>query len=197
MYVEREGVAVNSKDIFNGRIPKERRGLGTRVIAAVLGRTAEHSRPTDTLLELASVDMWVDFCEDRLEYRRRLGSKHGVIPYGHVRAVTLQQQSPASISVGETTFETSHAYTKKMILNIDTRRGPLVFDFRSEPIELVQQALDIVKRRPAHADRSDVPTAHEAPASRVDQLAKLVELRDAGVLTADQFEREKTRLLDE
>jgi len=187
---------VNSKDIFNGRIPKERRGLGTRLIAGVLGRTAQHSRPTDTLLELSSVDMWVDFCEDRLEYRRRLGAKHGVIPYGHVRAVTLQQQSPAAISVGETTFETSRAYTKKMILNIDTRRSPLVFDFRSEPIELVQQALDIVQRRPA-PDRTDVPTAHEAPPSRVDQLAKLVELRDAGVLTADQFEREKTRLLDE
>src|SRR5271170_4838341 len=112
MYVEREGGAVNSKDIFNGRIPKERRGLGTRLIAGVLGRTAQHSRPTDTLLELSSVDMWVDFCEDRLEYRRRLGAKHGVIPYGHVRAVTLQQQSPAAISVGETTFETSRTYTK-------------------------------------------------------------------------------------
>ncbi len=189
---------MNSKDIFNGRVPKERRGLGTRLIAGVLGRTAQRSRPTDTLLELSSVDMWVDFCEDRLEYRRRLGAKHGVIPYGHVRAVTLQQQSPASLSVGETTFETSHAYTKKMILNVDTRRSPLVFDFRGEPIELVQQALDIVKRRPARApDGTDVPTAHEARESRVDQLAKLVELRDAGVLTVDQFEREKTRLLDD
>jgi hypothetical protein len=191
---------VNSKDIFNGRAPKERRGIGTRLIAAVAGRTAKHSRPADALLELSSIDMWVDFCEDRLEYRRRLGSKHGVIPYAHVRSVTLQQHSPTMVSVGDTTFGASRTYSKKMVLNLDTRRAPLVFDFRGEPIDLVQQALDIVNRRLTHVspDRTDVPSfTDELPGSRVDQLAKLVEMKNAGNLTPEEFEREKARLLDE
>jgi hypothetical protein len=191
---------VNRKDIFDGRSPKERRGLGTRLVSAILGRTAKHSRPADALLELSSIDMWVDFCEDRLEYRRRLGSKHGVIPYAHVRTVTLQQRSPTTISVGDTTFGASREFSKKMVFQLHSRRSPLIFDFRSEPIDLVQQALDVVNRRLAHVtpDRIDVPSFADAlPENRVDQLAKLVALKDAGNLTAEEFEREKARILDE
>jgi len=191
---------VNSKDIFDGRSPKERRGLGTRLIAAVLGRTAKHGRPADALLELSSIDMWVDFCDDRLEYRRRLGSKHAVVPYAHVRAVTLQQRSPTTVSLGDTTFGASRVFSKKMVLQLDTRRSPLIFDFRSEPLDLVQQALDIVNRRRAHVtpDRNDTPSVGDRPpGGRVDQLAKLAALKDAGNLTAEEFEREKARILEE
>ena len=38
-------------------------------------------------------------------------------------------------------------------------------------------------------------TAASAPASTADQLAKLAGLRDRGVISAEEFEREKARLL--
>jgi len=37
--------------------------------------------------------------------------------------------------------------------------------------------------------------ASESPASTADQLAKLADLRDRGVITADEFEREKAKVL--
>ena len=38
-------------------------------------------------------------------------------------------------------------------------------------------------------------TAASAPASTADQLAKLADLRDRGVISAEEFEREKARVL--
>jgi ABC-type multidrug transport system fused ATPase/permease subunit len=38
-------------------------------------------------------------------------------------------------------------------------------------------------------------TATSAPASTADQLAKLADLRDRGVISAEEFEREKARVL--
>ena len=37
--------------------------------------------------------------------------------------------------------------------------------------------------------------ASDTPASTADQLAKLADLRDRGVITADEFEREKAKIL--
>ena len=37
--------------------------------------------------------------------------------------------------------------------------------------------------------------ASDSPASTADQLAKLADLRDRGVITADEFEREKAKVL--
>jgi hypothetical protein len=49
-------------------------------------------------------------------------------------------------------------------------------------------------RRQDQAVRSYVQEAAGAPSS-ADQLAKLADLRDRGVITADEFEREKAKLL--
>jgi hypothetical protein len=140
-------------------------------------------------LVLDTIDQSVAFFDDRCEYRRRLGSKHGVIDYSTVRAARLAKKTGLSISrPSSETFESTIVFTKKMVLKIASRQRPLVFDFRSEPFESVQEALAIVERGMAR------PASRVEP-SRADELAKLANLRDAGVLTDEEFEREKARIL--
>jgi hypothetical protein len=141
-------------------------------------------------LVLDSIDQSVAFFDDRCEYRRRLGSKHGVIDYSTVRSARLAKKTGLSISrASSETFESTIVFTKRMVLRIASRQRPLVFDFRYEPFESVQEALAIIeqgmRRRAAHV----VP-------SRADELAKLASLKDAGVLTNEEFEREKARILE-
>ncbi len=98
-------------------------------------------------LVLSSIDQRVAFYEDRLEYRRRLGSKHGVVPYDTVRAARLAKKTGLTIErpSGET-FESTILFSKKMVLHTASRRRPLTFDFRSEPFESVREALAFVER---------------------------------------------------
>lgn len=50
--------------------------------------------------------------------------------------------------------------------------------------------------RQDEAFRSELPTpASGSSASSADQLTKLADLRDRGVITADEFEREKAKIL--
>jgi hypothetical protein len=44
-------------------------------------------------------------------------------------------------------------------------------------------------------DAAGIEAAGQAPASTADELTKLGELRDAGTLTADEFQTQKARLL--
>jgi len=141
-------------------------------------------------LVLDSIDQSVAFFDDRCEYRRRLGSKHGVIDYSTVRSARLAKRAGLSISRSSSeTFESTIVFTKKMVLQIASRQRPLVFDFRNEPFESVQEALAIIERGMTR------PAAPRIAPSRADELAKLADLRDAGVLTDEEFEREKAKIL--
>jgi hypothetical protein len=101
----------------------------------------------DALFELSSVDQTVAFFADRLEYRRRLGSKHGTIPYRVVRAASLVARPPVSTSGPSiTTFESELAVSKKLQLTIESDRRSLTFDFRTEPTEIIQEALALIER---------------------------------------------------
>jgi ABC-type multidrug transport system fused ATPase/permease subunit len=58
-----------------------------------------------------------------------------------------------------------------------------------------ERAVQQAQQQDAEARASIQQTAASAPASTADQLAKLADLRDRGVISADEFEREKAKVL--
>jgi putative oligomerization/nucleic acid binding protein len=184
-----------TEDMIGEKFRAPRHDLRARLTGIVFGKPASGSLSEGAHFELSSLDMLVGFYEDRLEYHRRLGSKHGVIPYRDIRAARLVKKVPLSVSIGNETFGASRSFSKKLILHVVTLRRPLVFDFRTEPLEDVQRALELVTdqlNQSRDRDASSTPVGR----SRADELAKLAELRASGVLSDDEFEREKSRLLN-
>jgi len=92
--------------------------------------------------------------------------------------------------------------TKTMVLTFGPGHKNVTFDFRSEPIERIQEALTIIRRgvvaTGTRFDGRDITTreANDPPRSRADELIKLAELRKAGVLSDEEFESEKARILN-
>jgi hypothetical protein len=196
-----EGVVVNLKDTLINLNQRHRRALSDRRAAASLYESDGRIAP-DSVLELASVDKIVAFFDDRLEARTRLGDAHRVVPYRTVRAVTLEAKAAASISVGDRAlFEIANGLESKMLLELASRRRPMVFDFRSEPLDRVQEAVDLIERnvsarRSASLDHDDAPSfLSPLMLSRADEIGKLAALKDAGLLTDEEFATEKARIL--
>ena len=61
--------------------------------------------------------------------------------------------------------------------------------------EMQDRAARQAQQQDAEARRYIQQAAAESPASSADQLAKLADLRDRGVITADEFDREKAKIL--
>ncbi len=61
--------------------------------------------------------------------------------------------------------------------------------------EMQDRAARQAQRQDAEARRYIQQAAAESPASSADQLAKLADLRDRGVITAAEFDREKAKIL--
>ena len=61
--------------------------------------------------------------------------------------------------------------------------------------EMQDRAARQAQQQDAEARRYIQQAAAESPASSADQLAKLADLRDRGVITADEFAREKAEIL--
>lgn len=155
---------------------------------------------TDALIELSSIDKTVAFYDDRLEFRSRLGSKHGVIPFNRVRKVSIVGQSlTPRITTRTNTYDVVLSTPTKMSLTLDSLRKPVTFDFRSEPKERVEEAVALV-RRYRQANRPTTNAAHATSSgehrSRADELARMAELHKSGVLSDEEFAREKARILD-
>jgi hypothetical protein len=155
---------------------------------------ANGSAVGDALVTLSSIDMTVEIYEDCLSYRRRLGSKHGVIPFDHIRTASLTTRSLA-LNTRSTSlkFEPSNVVTKTMVLTFGPGHKNVTFDFRSEPI--IRRGVAATGTR---FDGRDITTreANDPPRSRADELIKLAELRKAGVLSDEEFESEKARILN-
>jgi hypothetical protein len=155
---------------------------------------------TNALLELSSVDATVAFFEDRLEYQSRLGPKHGVIPYDRIRAARLKAKK--SNTHGAATFG-AFTGSKKMVLTVSAHRAPVTFDFRTEPLESVREAFAIIRSRVTKSEepRDDgdtaVTSAEPAALSRADALWKLAKMRRSGLLSDEEYAREKARVLGE
>ena len=151
------------------------------------------------LFELSSVDMTVTFFENRLVYRRRLGAKHGEVIYDEIRDVRIIDRSwGPKRATPSATFDESVELSKKMAITLYARRGPLTFDFRSETINTVEGALAVVVRGMRSTSRNiteDIDDGRDTSTSRADELIKLARLRDDGVLTPEEFEVEKARVL--
>jgi putative oligomerization/nucleic acid binding protein len=156
---------------------------------------------SDALVELASIDRTVAFYDDRLEYRSRIGSKHGVIPYRRVNAVDLVEGfALPTIETTNDTIAVIAASSKKMIFALKSRRRPLVFDFRSETSDTVNAAVTIVRRRLARTTRDteerDIDDAERERRRRADELLAMAERHRAGELSDEEFERVKARILE-
>ena len=61
--------------------------------------------------------------------------------------------------------------------------------------EMHERAARQAQQQDAEARRYIQQAAAETPASTADQLAKLADLRDRGVITAAEFDREKAKVL--
>jgi hypothetical protein len=61
--------------------------------------------------------------------------------------------------------------------------------------EMQDRAVRQAQQQDADARRYIQQAAADSPASSADQLAKLADLRDRGVITAEEFEREKAKVL--
>ena len=193
---------MNLKDMLIDLNQRHKRDLAARRGAAILWKS-EGMVSSHSLLELSSLDTTVAFFDDRLETRTRLGDAHRVIPYRTIRGVSLKKTRVASISVGDrAVFETSSGLDTKMVLHVNSRVQPVVFDFRSEPMERIQEAVDHVQRHvrrsPNESNYDDDAPSFLSPLqrSRADEIWKLAALRDAGMLTEAEFENEKARILN-
>ena len=110
-------------------------------------RSAEPLDDRGVLLALSSVDMTVRFFEDRLEYHRRLGAKHGSVAYRAIRVARLVSGSSLLVKQPTaTSAHTSHDAPKKLVLTLASHGKPLRFDFRSEPYERIREALMLIDR---------------------------------------------------
>ncbi|MGB8197042.1 MAG: hypothetical protein WCF25_08550 [Acidimicrobiales bacterium] len=109
-------------------------------------RSARPLSDRDVLLELHSVDMTVRFFDDRLEYHRRLGAKHGTVPYRSIRVARLVASASLLVKRPASTNVDSSREAKKMVITVDARATPLIFDFRAESSEKVREALLLIDR---------------------------------------------------
>ena len=100
----------------------------------------------DVIVEMSSIDMTVKFFEDRLLFRRRLGSKHGVIHYRDVRTLRLRRRASRQFGVTKGSTGTSLALTKKMTFRVKGERRLVTFDFHDEPLDRVKDAFSVVQR---------------------------------------------------
>lgn len=199
-YPPDEGELLGLKNTIIERNRAHQRSLLSRRDAA--RRLAREGRTTDdALVELTSLDKTVAFYDDRLEFRSRIGTKHRVIPYRRIDAISLNEgfAVPTVVTTKET-FAVTPATSKKMVMELKSRRRPQTFDFRHESIERINTAMAIVRQRLARATRDvddrDVQAADPQRRTRAEELLTMTELHRGGVISDEEFEREKSRILD-
>lgn len=146
-----EGVAVNLKDNFAETSKASRAARSTRRVAARDLVGSEDASVAQLLLQLDSVDMTVNFFEDHLEFRRRLGSRHGEISYDEIRAAALAKRSRPTIRVSRHDIvPSSPRVTKRMTITTRSRKK-VTFDFRTEKSDRIQEALKIIELGVRHS----------------------------------------------
>lgn len=154
------------------------------------------------LLELSSIDKKVAFYGDRITLSNRTGSKRETIPYSQIRAVRLNKHSSAGKATAAfLTGGMSLAVTNKKVLHIETGPSNLSLDFRAESPARIMQAYEILNAGIAQSGSLVVVVAPttQAPVStstsKADELRKLAELRTEGILSEEELQSEKDRLL--
>jgi hypothetical protein len=151
------------------------------------------------LLQLKSVDKRVTLYNDRVEFNNLLGSKQETLPYGQIRAVALDKHSGLAKSTAAVfTGGMSLVATNKKTLVITTGAATLRLKFRAEPTSKVKEAFDIINQRINAMSQPNitvnVPSAGQ-PSSMADELTKLADLKEKGILTQEEFDAKKQQLL--
>jgi hypothetical protein len=154
------------------------------------------------LIQLKSLEGNVTLFEDRIEIANLLGSKHRVIPYSQIHAVNLDKVS--SLAKGAAAFVTagaSLAVTNKKRLTINAGIETVGLEFRVESLDRIKQAMAIINERIGNRSQSNVTVNVTAPEARpagpdfADDLIKLAQLRDSGVITQEDFDKKKAQIL--
>ena len=155
--------------------------------------------PSGVLLKLTSIDKRLLLFHDHLELRNLTGSKSESIPYSQIRSVGVKKHSALGKGTAAVmTAGMSLAVTNKKILLIETGPTNLELEFRMESPSTIDQAIEIIKAGMAQASNPNVTVTvagSDGTASKADELKKLAQLRADGILTEDEFQAEKVKLL--
>ncbi len=86
--------------------------------------------------------------------------------------------------------------TKKDADRIEQHTGVPVEELDDVELEHAMDNLGIEKQTVSSVDTEAVPTSPSTSSSNLDELQKLAELHDAGVLTDEEFAKMKAKLLN-
>ena len=179
----RSGVSGAHEEVRNsGRLLQDYAGRGDG--------SAVHSG----LLQLRTLDKRLTFYENRVEITNLLGTGREVLPYSQVRGVAFKKHSTLKKMKSMGLNPSSHA----KVLEITTGPGETIqHEFLREPLERVEQAYELINSRiGVQAVSVTVEAPVGAPASSAaDELLKLADLKDKGILTQEEFDAKKKQLL--
>jgi hypothetical protein len=119
-----------------------------------------------------------------------LGGKVVSFPYEHITSVEVRSSMLTGV------FEISAAGiqgVEKPVFGGDkgtARTAPNAIPFNRKDAPKFQQGANLIRER---CRQASAPTAH--PVSGADEIRKLAELRDSGILTEEEFQAKKTDLL--
>jgi hypothetical protein len=144
----------------------------------IKGSLGSEEKP-GTLLTLSSLGETATFFKDRIETRNRLGTKFNTIYYRQVTEVTLDKGSP-------------FAPTNKKTILVRVNGAITKLDFRAEPLPKIHQAIDLINK--GVSDTHSGTSIQQA--SGADELEKLAQLKDKGIITQAEFDAKKKQLLE-
>jgi hypothetical protein len=192
--------------LFDNLKDAAKKGVG----AAQQAQTSHQQHQTDKqadlkakgiIMQLKSADKRITLYNDRVEFKNLLGSKQETLPYGQIRAVALDKHS--GLAKGTAALMTggmSLAATNKKTLIITTGAATMRLEFRAEPLSKIKEAFDIINQRVNASGQSNitvnVPSAPTGQANSIaDELTKLADLKEKGILTQEEFDTKKKQLL--
>jgi len=152
------------------------------------------------LHKLKSLEGSVTLFNDRLEMKSLTGTKNHTIPYNKITSVHMKKTGALKKSAAATmTAGLSLAATKKTLV-INAGGLPLEIDFRTEKLSSINKAIAVITERSnSSTNMNNFPTqqtvVNSAPLSDADELKKLADLRDSGILTEEEFLAKKNQIL--
>ena len=160
------------------------------------------NEPPEAVMEFAQRQFAKISNKTRLERgqltARMVEASFGSINRSDVTRVTLQRVGGGHLLVSETDYQPSFWFWLFLIILLFTYVGwliPIVFYLyqRGTVRSAIQSAISRVVNE---FSVGPMPVGYQtAPASNADELKKLAELRDSGVLNAEEFEAQKRKLL--
>jgi hypothetical protein len=159
------------------------------------------NEPPEAVMEFAQRQFAKISTKTRLEgsklTARMVEASFGSINRSDVTRITLQRAGGGYLIVSETDYSPSVWFWLFLIILLFTYVGwliPIAFYLyqRGTVKSAIQSAINRVVNE---FSVGPMQMSHQAPASNADELRKLAELRDSGVLSAEEFEAQKHRLL--